>query len=82
MRVKAADLRVGDVLTPTNRTVVAAPSRGARTPPGKVELTLARDGTAAPACFNARTTITVERECGICGEPLPTPCTDPGCPQP
>lgn len=64
-RVKAADLRQGDVLVPTNRRVVTPPSRGVRTPPGKVELTLVKTfGDRAPikrACFNARTIITVER---------------------
>jgi hypothetical protein len=62
MRVPASQLRPGDILRPTNRTVATGPTSGLRTPAGKCELTLRRrDGSLQGACFNRRTLITIER---------------------
>jgi hypothetical protein len=63
-RVPARDLRRGDVLIPTMRTVVVSASAGVRTPAGKVDVRLRRrDGELEPGwrTFGARTIITVRR---------------------
>jgi hypothetical protein len=58
-RVTARHLMSGDQLG-TGETVVAA-SRGVRTPPGKVEVTLSKNGIRRSALWGASTTITVSR---------------------
>jgi hypothetical protein len=54
-RVEVRDLRKGDVLVPTKRTVTRAPQRGAKTPVGKVDLRL--DGRRVE--FGAYTVVTI-----------------------
>jgi hypothetical protein len=58
-KVPARHLMLGDRLC-TGETVVAV-SRGARTPSGKVEVTLERDGNRRTPLWGASTTINVQR---------------------
>lgn len=58
-RVTARHLMAGDELG-TGETVVAV-IRGVRTPSGKVEVTLAKNGIRRSALWGASTTITVSR---------------------
>ena len=58
-RVPARHLMAGDQLG-TGETVLAV-SRGARTPSGKVEITLSKNGARRGALWEESTTITVSR---------------------
>lgn len=57
-------LRVGDRLLGSGATVLRAPTAGARTPSGKVEVVVQRrtDGGARLATWGRRTTMRVERD--------------------
>lgn len=56
--VRASQLRVGDWLVGSGRLVTSAPSRGARTPSGKVDVGI--DGYGRT--WGANTTIRVRRD--------------------
>lgn len=71
MKVKVKELRHGDVLIPTNRTVLAI-GAGARTPPGKRDLLLSKGGESKSARFGAETEVTVNRNVSeYRGGPIP-----------
>jgi hypothetical protein len=62
LNLSASQLRPGDVLVPTSTTVISAPEAGARTPSGKVDLTVRyRNGTERWVTWGARTRMRVRR---------------------
>lgn len=59
MQVRAADLKQGDLLIPTQRTVISA-SAGTSTPSGKVDVvTERRSGKQNEGTWGANTMITI-----------------------
>jgi hypothetical protein len=61
LRIAVADLQVGDRTTGSGLTVVSAPTVGARTPPGKVDLTVDYGSGPVRRTWNRRTLIGIER---------------------
>lgn len=62
LRVPIASLQVGDTLVATSRTVVQAPTRGLRTPRGRVELVVeTKAGKRCPCCWGASTMVVIDR---------------------
>ncbi len=80
--VEAQYLQVGDMIA-FGQTVVLAPSRGLKTPSGKVDLVVTnKNGVRIPKTWNAKTQIAINREvksvipastknvCNVCGHAI------------